>query len=446
MKPSPATLAASVVAVAALGLFVWQRETHEIEVGQLQAAVKNYETLVERMRRDQAATPDSATEETAVAKPSAATTKQRNLREVLAQHDPASRVHALLEFVDGVPTSGLTDALKQLREGAPEWDPEAKMAIHLLLTRWAREAPEEALAGLRTLNPGKQGGDAISILSGIASLDPKKAADWLADPDNPLPSYPFMGLFLAGSVGKEWVRQDPNAAMAWARNLPDNQRTGAYIGLLATLAGSDPATAATLGTELEPGKARQDAIANIAKTWGRQSPEAAMAWVQTLQGKERSAALGEALSSWAENQPAKAATFLATLDPKEVTVEQMKAVVEPWTNKAPSEAASWLVNRPEGDAKNEAMNTVMWRWTTADPVAASTWLQTQPPGPARDSGVGGLALATFDSDPSSSLTWAASMSDEKKRKGAIALGMKEWLKRDPEAAKSWAAKNSVAAP
>ena len=286
MKTTPATFAASALALAAFGLLAWQHQAHERELRALETSLRKPENVSHSDNRRNSSRATGTTENTS-GEPAAKTTEPGNLADILSRRDPSDRVRALLAFAENVPTAGITDALKHLRDSSPEWDPEAKLAIHVLLTRWGREDPASALDHLRALNPGKQGGDAISLLSGVASLDPQRAAAWIADPENPLPAYPFMGLFLAGSVGKEWVRQDPAAAMTWARGLPDSQRTGAYIGLLATLAGSDPATAATLGTELEPGNARKDALANIAKTWGKQSPAEALAWAH-----ERPADLG----------------------------------------------------------------------------------------------------------------------------------------------------------
>ena len=37
----------------------------------------------------------------------------------------------------------------------------------------------------------------------------------------------WMGHMLAGTIATEWVRQDPDAALAWANSLPENQRQGA---------------------------------------------------------------------------------------------------------------------------------------------------------------------------------------------------------------------------
>ena len=149
----------------------------------------------------------------------------------------------------------------------------------------------------------QKGADPHIILASLASLDPKRAAEWLAAPDNELVHFPWMGHILAGTVAKEWVRQDPDAALAWAATVPDNQRLGAYTGVLGTLATTDPERASTLATELEPGGARNHIIGEIAKTWVRNDPDAALAWAGSLEGDERGRAVGEALGAWAQTNP-----------------------------------------------------------------------------------------------------------------------------------------------
>ena len=369
-----------------------------------------------------------------------------SLPEILAQRDPVSRMRALLDFVAQIPPDALPSALKEIRDNSPDWDPEAKVVLHLLLTRWAQQDPEAALASLNSLDPKKQGGDAPSILASLAARDPQRVAAWLANPKNTLVDFPAMGAILAGTLGKEWVRQDPAAALAWARSLPESQRGGAYVGVLGTLASTDPAAAARLASQLDADSARLNVLGDISKTWAKKSPADALAWANSLDGPERQTALRQALGSWSDAAPAAAARFVEDLPPSDLTAPLLKSIAEPWVAKAPDAAATWLAARPESTAKNEAMGSVMWNWTKQNPNDASTWLTNQPAGPTRDAGISGLALATFDSDPAAALTWAANMSDDQNRRNSINLGMTEWLKRDAPAAQAWASSQGLSLP
>lgn len=368
------------------------------------------------------------------------------LRDILSQPDPMSRMQALLAYIDTLSGAEIPAALEALRKTSPEWDPEAKMLAHILLTRWAQDDPDAAYASLASINPKKNGSDATSILASLASMDPQRAAAWLADPANTLANLPWMGQFLAGSVAKEWVRTDPDAALAWASSLPESQRSGAYSGVLGTLAASDPERASTIAMTLSADASRTHIVGEIAKSWARSSPEAALAWAQSLEGRDRGAAMNEALGTWAQQTPDEAAAFLTNLSASESIDPYITRIAGAWSSQSPADAAKWVTSQAAGSGRTEAMGHVAWNWTNADPVAASTWLGEQPAGPDRDNAIGGLAKAAFPSDPAGALNWAAEISNENSRTEAMNRGLREWSKRDPEAAHQWADQHDVPVP
>ncbi|MEZ5304219.1 MAG: hypothetical protein R3F11_26790 [Verrucomicrobiales bacterium] len=370
----------------------------------------------------------------------------RSLPDLLAQRDPLARLRSLLAFAEDIPPDQIPGALEQIRESTPEWDPEAKLAAHLLLSRWGAADPDAALAYLEKVDFRKAGGDASAIISAIASSDPGRAVEWLDDPDNKYPHLPWMGHILAGSIAKEWVREDADAAIAWAKSVGDNQKTGALTGALATLAATDPKAASGIATELEPGKARSDVIGQIAKGWADRSPKEAIAWAWTLEGDDRTSAAGEALGAWAQSNPSDAAAFVAGLPEDQQESRYVKQVAGAWARQSPPAAAAWVAAQPDGEGKTAAMGDVMWNWTVANPQAASEWLIDQPAGPARDEGISSLAKATFGSDPAAAVTWANDMADEGKRKMSVAIGLKAWADRDAAAAAQWADQNGYELP
>jgi len=357
-----------------------------------------------------------------------------------------NRIRALLAYVDGLSADELPDAIKELRRSAPEWDPEARMLVHMLLTRWAREDPDAAFASLENLDFKRSGGDASSILASLAAMDPQRAADWLDNPDNGLVHYPMMGHILAGTVAKEWVRQDPDAALAWAESRPEDQRAGAYSGVLGTLAASDPTRASALAMQLDPGEARSHIVGEIAKAWARNEPAGAIAWAESLDGDEHQRATREALASWAQTSPSQAAAYLDSLSDRDSADSLLAQVAGNWAPQDPHKAAEWIAGQPDGQGKNDAMGQVMWNWTTRAPEAAADWLSDQDAGAARDAGIVGLAKAAFEFDPGGAIGWATDISNEEFRGTAVEIGMREWVRRDPEAARQWADQNGIEIP
>jgi hypothetical protein len=66
------------------------------------------------------------------------------------------RIQSLLDYVSRIPRDGIAAAISELQQGAPDWDRETKMIIHLLLTRWAAEDPDAAIASLNTIEASKR--------------------------------------------------------------------------------------------------------------------------------------------------------------------------------------------------------------------------------------------------------------------------------------------------
>ncbi len=365
------------------------------------------------------------------------------LKEILAESDPIRRVRALLAYAESIDLADIPAALQELRESAPEWDQEAKMLAQLLLTKWAQEDPDGALASLRAGQLKKGGGEAIGIIAGVAARDPRRAAAWLHDPGNKIVNQPWIGHMLAGTIARAWVRQDADAALAWAETLPEKQRAGAYTGVLGTLAVSDPEKAASLAAELEPGEARRHVVGEIAEVWARKAPQEAATWAQSLEGEDQRRALHQTLETWAQNEPAAAAGFL---DGRDDVDRYMTAVAGSWARQEPAEAATWLAEQPDGGGRTDAMGHVLWNWANRDLDAAAAWLGEQPDGPARDRGIVGFSKVAFDIDEGSTLSWAIAISDEETRTRSVNHGLREWNRRDPAAAQEWARTNQVEIP
>ncbi|MDB4573010.1 hypothetical protein N9Z92_03805 [Akkermansiaceae bacterium] len=354
-----------------------------------------------------------------------------------------------MKYAEGLTGSEIPQALEDIRKSAPHWDPEAKMIAHILLTRWAIDDPDAALASLEGIDLGKHGADPVSVLSGVASMHPDIATAWLDNPENKMVKLPFMGQILAGSIAKEWVRRDQEAALKWAEGLPDSQKAGAFTGVLGSLASTDPRKAASLASNLAPGGSREHIIGEIAQSWAQDSPKEALDWAATLTGKERERALTTGLAQLAKDDRKSAAEFVEALDPAE-RASYLKSVSSSWATEEPAEAAEWVMDLAPGsekqDAVGAALGDVLWQWTRQDPQAAGTWLNEQEKGPTLDGAITGLAGAAFEQDPEASLSWATQISNEGLRGISITVGLGAWMQRDAEAASQWAKANNIPVP
>ena len=116
----------------------------------------------------------------------------------------------------------------------------------------------------------------------------------------------------------------------------ETQRSGALIGVLGTLAASDPASASTLAMELEPGRARSEVIGQIAEAWAERSPQEAIDWAMSLQAGDRRRGVSEVLAGWAEAAPAEAAAYVDEIPADQRGDYFIENVANSWARQAPA--------------------------------------------------------------------------------------------------------------
>jgi RNA polymerase sigma factor (sigma-70 family) len=365
--------------------------------------------------------------------PRSISSKAPDLLSIFANPDPAERLQLLQQFGTRLSIHQIPQTLDLLRQKTPEWDGESKMLTHLLLTRWTKADPEAAFDLLNQANFTLERGHPTSILATLASLDPRRTADWLADPTNAQAYYPVLGHILAGTIAKEWARQAPDAALAWAKSLPNQQQAGAFSGILGTIASTDPQQASTLALALDPGDARDHILSEIATSWARQAPTQALAWADELAAPEKKIATKAALHSWSITEPEKTARYLD----QQGATEHFDLVAGQWARHHPAQAADWVVSKPQSPQQHQALGEVLWNWTTQNPGAAASWVENQPEGTSRDHAIAGLTAAATNLDPRTALSWAQKISDATLRTKMVRHTIDSWAHQDPKSALEW---------
>jgi RNA polymerase sigma factor (sigma-70 family) len=451
VSPAPASLATSITssiqtAATTTGALAFVKG-HLLAFGSLAigiAAVTTQQIKINRLEESQKSNTAHAPVNSLSSRNfnSASTTPSASFREtdllaIFANPDPAERLRLLQGYSLQLPTGKIPEALELLRSKTPEWDSESKMLTHLLLTRWAKADPETAFASLDEANFSLERGHSVSILSALAALDPKRTADWLTSPSNTRAYYPLVGHILAGTIAKEWARQDPRAALDWARTLADQQQAGAYSGVLGTIAATDPREAATLALTLEPGQARNHILGEIAQSWARHSPDKALEWASTLSDAEKKEATKLALESWSKTRPEDAAQFLD----QHPNPAHLELVATQWSRRDPESAANWIASKAKSPQRNSALAKTLWNWTTQTPQAATDWIEALPQGSSRDQAIAGLTTAAVEFDPRSALEWSLKISAPSFRNELTRHTLETWNRRDPEKARQWADQN-----
>ncbi len=373
--------------------------------------------------------------------------EKMTLPEILDAAGPMERFQAIMARVQRMPKGEIESALKEMKKFTQgRFDPESMFATHLLLTRYGQEDHVGALAYLKGQDVWTQGFGMSTVLSSLASRDPKAAAEYFKDENNAALNMPQISGFMSGAVAKEWARQDPEGALTWAKGLREGLGGGAMASIIGSVAVQDPQKAAGMISDLKSGDDKNRVIDSLAQGWGARAPEEAMKWAATLNGEERTKALAKTLEGWAGNDPASAAAYVSQSATSGERDKLLAGVAGPWSRKEPDQAAAWLQSQAEGKGKEEATRQLMWTWTAAQPAQASTWLAQQPEGPSKDEGIITMAGQTFSTDPEAAVTWAATIGDADKRKTHLKRGVEGWLKKDEPAALRWLQSSSSLTP
>lgn len=355
----------------------------------------------------------------------------------------------ILTSVESVGPGGFEAALRRCMV-ARRMEPvgEEAMAWRILWMRWAELEPEAALAASLKMDP--EGEATAAVILSVTRRNPKLAQALLeaahgAGRTSLLDG--MQGAQLAGTVAREWWRQDREAALAWVKGLPEGVRDHARGAVVAAAALDDPPAAAVMAAQMPAGHEREVAAARVAEMWATHSPAEAMAWVRTLAAEDRRRAEPQALIAWAAADGEQAAQFVSSesmdsagASPHRLSEDVQRnvaAVAGTWAKREPDKAAEWMAKLPEGPLKSEAMEHVLWHWTEAAPEESSRWLDAQPPGPARDAGMAMLSQHTAATDPAAATAWAAAMTPGLRRDAALQQALAAWLRKDHTAASAW---------
>ncbi|MFN0125244.1 MAG: hypothetical protein ACKV19_00990, partial [Verrucomicrobiales bacterium] len=324
--------------------------------------------------------------------------------------------------------------------------------------------------------------------SGAAQLDmsnPAKAAAELR-PDAPY--------FQAAHIAGEWMKSDPDAALAWARGLTDSKhRRHALQSVMHGFLASDPARARPLIDELPAGLSRAQVEASYAAVLAKTDPEAALRHAtESLRGTARLEAIAGIAAEKGKTDPLAALKMLsdhgigdfgvgalnnvhvegphtamggssgvgavsevlkaaAALDP--VGVMQLLAdtgtlrpgnrdgsfgrdstlgntLFSEWTARDTHAAARWLAGQPTSPGIISLAQLTADRWPAHD-VAGLQSLATQfAPGDARDTVVAEAARRLVSADPAGALSWAAQTGGE----SAFSVAFRHLAESDPQSA------------
>jgi len=244
---------------------------------------------------------------------------------------------------------------------------------------WAETDTLAAVAWTQQLPTGALKTAALhAVASSFAARDPAAAAAYFLG----LPADSERDALLT-AVAKTWTMQDVNAARAWARTLPEDTTRMQVMQTIASVeangdlqafadnlsqtpdglekdlrvntlavqwAYQDPQAASAWAAQLPPDDSRQEKsnfrnnlISQVAFVWANTDPTAAAKWVEQLAGMAHDQAAESVARQMLRTDPSSAIRLMDTIQNKTVWENAAKEVVRQWLTTDPEAAKKWVV-------------------------------------------------------------------------------------------------------
>jgi hypothetical protein len=344
-----------------------------------------------------------------------------------------------LEFLRGIysewsvndPESALEHAKTSMTTGQARSE-----VIGIAVNKWAARDPRAAWMWTEENLSGPLKEQAFNdVLVGWTRRSPQAAADWLS-------ATGMNSQSLVGSVARTWAEQDPKAALAWAKAIPDKEtRQSAYIPVVSQWLVQKPAEAAAEFTDEASQPDGAPIAITIADIWGTTDPAATSEWIASLpEGASKLQAAATLATVWAASDINAAVSWATGLTDWSVGKQVITHIGTSWGAIEPDAALTWLNTLPPAIAADGIIGAFN-SWAATDAQRLRDWVDSNPPSASLDVARMALAEVYSDTDVQSSMDLAFQLSSATNRDNAIARYYRHWAKTDEAGASAWLTQN-----
>jgi len=169
----------------------------------------------------------------------------------------------------------------------------------------------------------------------------------------------------------------------------------------------NPTEAAGFVENIPPGAIREKALRILAQAWGRQNPEAAVAWASQLSEPERDMALNNVCLGLAGQNPGKAFQLAVQFGASDNAV--LQDLIQQWSEKDITGALTWAEQQPVGDDRDQLIKRIALIQSKADPLqAANLVVEQMPAGDAQNEAVMSVLQQWGQKDLAGASSWVKS--------------------------------------
>ena len=272
-------------------------------------------------------------------------------------------------------------ALGRLRDLLPEL--QAELQGNPLLNRVLGDAashdPRGAAAFAATLPRSMRIPAIVSALNGWIRQDPIAALEWARDQGIPLDSRGAnddLHMFAHTELIRGAVSVNGEKVIEWLRRLPAGGERDRLLGLAAQSA--KPELAAGLFHEL-PSSEQLRVVGLMAWGKGNEDPDAAVRWAREMSSPEvRAAALARVVPAYAERFPSKLDALLESLPAGRERDAALRGCASGIAWRDPEKALAFAERITTSNVREQAFRIVARSWLSHDKPAATAWLAQTP--------------------------------------------------------------------
>ncbi len=271
-----------------------------------------------------------------------------------------------------------------------------------------------------------------SIVNEMAKKDPIEALEWARENETGR----FSNLQMA--VLMKIATSDPQLALAEATKTPNVQMRSMMIAnVVQQIAGDNPRDAVVFLDQIQDRAHKMAARQQLASSWMRSDPDAAMEWVMSQDEQTESGLVQSLVMQLVRDDVDAALRLLPTLD-KQYQVNLRQQIAQSLAmNSSPAEAQSFIQQFEGQEDYDQLQASLISGVAQTDVMMAKQLADQMAAGGARDRAYLQVVSQYAQTDPSEAARWLAAIKDERLRSSATGQVAAQWSNLDPVAAAQW---------
>ena len=263
-------------------------------------------------------------------------------------------------------------AFSWTQEQTPTEHPAVVTAV---LRAWARTDPAAALKKSQVVNPKARSIFTEACLVGWEESGSPGLLEFVES----LPVGADRQRAIQVVARRKVLRDGPDAAFAWAEDLPDSSdafKLNVLRRIASTAAEVDPASAAKWAESLFGGEFERGIPQRVGTRWARRDPRAAMEWLSTLTpGRNRDDGVRETFRKWLREDPDVAMEYASTVELEPWLDPMVARVAKRHLKDDPMLALDWASKVTDEDLRLATTGIVARAWVISDEPAARAWVE-----------------------------------------------------------------------